>query len=303
MALLQCCHVGPGICCEMRGVIPQAHREFDNRGSIMQTGLRCLYILLLLGAVAHAGAQQQSLDKRQQSKQAQRMFHAGVNHHDAEIELDDPAVANQVTYEQTLADSGAVNVDSRELTIDDLRRPRFVPAPISADGMQFVPGRGYIAGSAEEVMEPGLSPLAASLGAQLSVDQNLPQDKRAFGTDAHTVSATPFQPLDHLGSEIGQKEDPLEKQASAGGLASPLSRPPSAVTSPQQTGSFDLLDRAPAGQEPFAVSWRSRNSSRCESDVNLSAVHDAALLQRLARGGCRMKPGAPRDELTSRGLK
>ncbi len=284
----------------------------------MKKELGCLCVLLLLGADGRA--QQQSVDQKQQSKQTQRLYQARVDRQDEETVLDDPAVASELTQEQTLPDSNELNVDSRVLTIDDLQQPRIVHAP-APDDMQFVPGRGYVAGTDEEATEPGLSAVAQTLGSQSPTQTLGPQSpasqvsqqgQGATETEPDASLNTPFMPLDHLGSEIGENSDPLQKQVSAAGLNSPLSRPPAIVFRPQETRIFRPLDQVPEGRDnpfanpfanPFGVSGRNGNSSRCDSDLDLSKIHDPALLQRLERMGCKKNSATDRDATASRGAK
>lgn len=269
----------------------------------MKTGVSCLFILLLLGASAAAHAQQQSIDIKQQSKQTQRMFRANVHRDDTESTLEDPAVANELTYEQTLPDSNEQNVSSRESTIDNIWRPRFVPAPVPSEGMQFVPGRGYVAGSIEEATEPGLSRLSTSLSSQPAGGLAIQQGQSASELDPYAGSATPFEPLDHLGSEIGHDTDPLQRRVDGKGLRSPLLRPLQPNSPMQQFSPSEPRNQAPEYRVPFASGEHSTKIKICDSDLDLSNIHDPAILQRLKQSGCLKNAVSEHDAPSSRGIK
>jgi hypothetical protein len=119
-------------------------------------------LMLGVGMIAYA---QQPVE---QTKQDQRMFNQHVYRQDQETMLEDPAITNQVTVEQMLPDSNEQNVESRQLKLDDLRRPRFIPSPVTAEGLQFVPGQEYVAGRKQGTMETDMKALAPPLGLQMT---------------------------------------------------------------------------------------------------------------------------------------
>ncbi|MGC2297383.1 MAG: hypothetical protein WA476_01185 [Acidobacteriaceae bacterium] len=131
-------------------------------------GSRVVMLVLALATGLAAHAQDQPVERKQQTKQDQRMYYQRVNRHDQETMLEDPAITNSVTDQQIMPDSNEQNVESRVLTLDDLQRTRFVAAPVASEGMEFVPGKGYVAGRTEQATEPGMGVLAPTLGFQLT---------------------------------------------------------------------------------------------------------------------------------------
>jgi len=278
-----------------------------------------LVALLALGAGAAAYGQEQAVDQKQQTKQDQRQFYQHVYRHDQEGMLEDPAITNQVTYEQVLPDSNEQNVESRELTLDDLRRSRFVPAPVAGPGMRFVPGRGYVAGSTEEATEPGMSVLAPTLGFQTSGGLSSGQNP-TVGTQLQTMNpgdnssendappsgvdpyAQPPDPL--LGLEPSQGNQTI-------GIGSALERRPPVSEPVPEPSPFEnrlteplnptTFGNPPAESVPFRRTGMGTRGTVCAFKVDPATIHDRVELERLSRQGCLTRPIAPHNEKTVEG--
>ncbi len=274
------------------------------------------FLLLVLGCWASALAQQQPAEQKQQTKQDQRLLYQHVYRHDQERTLEDPAITNQVTYEQVVPDSSEQNVESRELTLDDLRRSRFVPAPVAGEGMQFVPGRGYVAGRTEEATEPGMSVLTPTLGFQtsggLSSGQNS-TDESQFQTmnpgdnaSASQAGVNPYaQPADPL---LGL--DPFQANRMTG-IGSALERRPplnlpsarpslwqNALTEPS---SLTPVGKLPAESAPVRRAGMGRANPTGEFKTDPTTIHDRVELKRLSREGCLTRPISSHRGKTSEG--
>ena len=154
---------------DIRGEGPRVSRTLPDTGDGDQkmnsmAKSRVIVVVLAVATGLAANAQEQPVEQKQQTKQNQRMFYQRVYRYDQETMLEDPAITNRVTDEQILPDSNEQNIESRVLTLDDLQWTRFVPAPVASEGMEFVPGKGYVAGRTEQATEPGMSVLAPTLG-------------------------------------------------------------------------------------------------------------------------------------------
>ena len=261
-------------------------------------------LALALGA-ACLSAQQPSQQK-EQTRQNQRLLFGHVYRHDQETMLEDPAIANQVTNEGWLPESNEQNVESRELTLDDFHRQRFVPVPVAGEGMQFVPGKGYVAGRTEEATEPGLSVLAPVLGFETR-----------GGALSHSAVATPpdadIVSDDDSSPRPGNRDDPYAQ------APDPLLGLDPFNTTRGKIGIDSALDRRPPANPPFADShvgneWQieplsrtnindestkgkrgstaGQNSRPCEFKVDPRSVHDREELRRLTRQGCLARGNA-----------
>lgn len=271
---------------------------------------RLVFLLLALCAGAAAHGQEQPVEQRQQVKQNQRMLYLHVHRQDDETMLEDPAIANQVTDEQILPDSNEQNVQSRELTLDDLRHERFVPAPVPGQGMQFVPGRGYVAGNTEEATEPGMKVLAPTLGFQMtgglssgqnpgSIAQSTSAMNPSYGASPSEIDSDPYaQSPDPL---LGL--DPFHTRFHVTGIRSALAhRPPAnpelpepsplegALTEPSHQTTVGKIKAASASFEHSQAGFSRKTV--CTFKVNPETVHDRAELERLSREGCLSKPAS-----------
>lgn len=275
---------------------------------------RVVVLVLALAACLAANAQDQPVDHKQQTKQDQRMFYQRVYRYDPEVMLEDPAITNSVTDEQILPDSNEQNVESRVLTLDDLQRLRFVPAPVASEGMEFVPGKGYVAGRTEQATEPGLSVLAPTLGFQmtggLKGDENSPNAEplttgvNSGETDPDLVQSKaakdPYaQPPDPLLSL-----EPFQTGTYLTGINSALEHRPAAMLPPPQpsprqdeptepSNELTRLSNRSSSSELSARIARLRRSgpergtkTTCKFRGNPATIHDRVQLEKLKQEGC-----------------
>ena len=251
------------------------------------------------------------------------MYYQRVNRHDQETMLEDPAITNSVTDEQILPDSNEQNVESRVLTLDDLQRTRFVAAPVASEGMEFVPGKGYVAGRTEQATEPGMSVLAPSLGFQLTGGLNgagnspnagpfptgVNPGESGLGFVPSKAAVNPYaQPA---GDPNAQPPDPLlslqpfRSQLPLSGIGSALERRPASLpttdlpTSEPSPRQDELTEPLPARsideRSVHIVPFRRLGTERegrttCKFKVNPATIHNRAERERLSRQGCLTRP-------------
>lgn len=276
------------------------------------------FLFLIVGVAAIAFGQERPVETKQQTKQDQRMFDQQVHQHDQEGMLEDPAIANQVSNEQVLPDSNERNVESRELTLDDFRRSRFVPVPVPSQEMQFVPGTGYVAGHMEEITEPGMGALAPRLGLQTGGTFNgvsllaggIESQTTNPGENAFTspTGIDAYAPAPDLLLGL----DPFHTQTRSAGIESALERrstitEPAPASSPWQntfieSSNLTYANQIPSESVPFQRFGTLTGKSRCEFKIDPSAVHDRVELERLSREGCLTRSSALHAEERHKGL-
>jgi len=296
-------------------------------------GSRVVMLALALAGGLAAHAQDQPVERKQQTKQDQRMYYQRVNRHDQETMLEDPAITNSVTDEQILPDSNEQNVESRVLTLDDLQRTRFVPAPVASEGMEFVPGKGYVAGRTEQATEPGMSVLAPTLGFQLTGGLNgagnspnaepfpagVNPGESGPGFVPSKAAVNPYaQPA---GYPSAQPPDPLlslrpfRSELPLTGISSALERRPAAslpatdLPTPEPSPRQDELTepsparsigRQSARTAPFRRSGTEREGrTTCKFKVNPATIHNRVERERLSREGCLTRPVARHNAKTA----
>ena len=271
-------------------------------------------VVLALATGLAANAQDQPVEHKQQTRQNQRMFYQRVFRNDQETMLEDPAITNQLSDEQILPDSNEQNVESRVLTLNDLQQPRFVPAPVGSEGMEFVPGKGYVAGRTEQATEPGMSVLAPTLGFQvtggLTGAENSP-NAEPFPTEVNAGESGPdFVQSRAVVDPYAQPPGPLlslqpfQVGMSATGISSALERRPTVVLPAPQPSPWQDELTEPSNEltelsnrsntsEPSAKIARSRRSgpewgtrTTCKFRGNLATIHDPVQLEKLKREGC-----------------
>lgn len=281
--------------------------------TIKNTALASVAFLLALGAGVGLSAQQQPNEQRQQIKQDQRLLYEYVYRHDQETLLEDPAITNQLTDQLMLPDSNEQNVESRELTLFDLRRPRFVPAPVAGEGMQFVPGRGYVAGRTEEATEPGMSVLAPTLGFQtnggLISGQNLTGDTQFQAVnwgDNTLISPAGVNPYVQAPSTL-LSLDPFQTENRTTGIGSALERRPSVsppapepslwqneLTAPTNRTAVSKLPGVPVRRYGTGL-----GRTGCEVKIDPATIRDRGQMESRLHHGCLTtlaRPNGKADE-------
>jgi hypothetical protein len=305
---------------DIRGEGPRVSRTLPDTGDGDQkmnsmAKSRVIVVVLAVATGLAANAQEQPVEQKQQTKQNQRMFYQRVYRYDQETMLEDPAITNRVTDEQILPDSNEQNIESRVLTLDDLQWTRFVPAPVASEGMEFVPGKGYVAGRTEQATEPGMSVLAPTLGFEatggLKGGGNSPNAEPLTGVNPGE-SGPDFVPSKAAVDPYAEPPDPLlsldpfRAGMSGTGISSalehrsaaslPVPEPSllqNALTEPSQRSTTGELS---AHTAPLRRSGPGRvGRTTCQLKVNPATIHDRMERERLSREGCLTRPVAPQN--------
>jgi hypothetical protein len=296
---------------DVRGEGHRVSRRWWSKVNSMARSRVVLVLALAFGLAANA--QELPVEHKQQTKQDQRMFYQRVYRYDQETMLEDPAIANRVTDERILPDSNEQNVESRVLTLDDLQWSRFVPAPIPSEGMQFVPGKGYVAGRTEQATEPGMSVLAPTLGFQMSgglkAAENSP-NAEPFLTGVNPGESGPNFVRSKAAMDLyAQPPDPLlslepfQAGISETGIGSAMEhRPAASLPAPEpsplqnaltEPSNMSTIGGLSAHTAPFRRSGPGRGGrTTCQFKVNPATIHDRFERERLSREGCLTRPVA-----------